>query len=85
MLRQYLDTYTNEKPFPESHYMSEIWERTRNKLADRSNSSRRHIPSLGCVGQHLCLTEKNSLDKSIHPTWLAQEISRERQPTKQLK
>ena len=28
MLRQRLDTCTNEKPFPESHYMSEIWERT---------------------------------------------------------
>jgi integrase len=35
MLRQYLNTYTKEKPFPDSHYMSEIWERTRNKLADK--------------------------------------------------
>ena len=35
MLRQYLNKYTSKKPFPDSHYMSEIWERTRNKLADK--------------------------------------------------
>jgi len=35
MLRQYLNKYTEEKPFPDSHYQSEIWERTRNKLADK--------------------------------------------------
>jgi integrase len=35
MLRQYLNKYTDYQPFPETHYMSEIWERTRNKLADK--------------------------------------------------
>jgi integrase len=27
MLRQYLNKYTNENPFPDSHYQSEIWEK----------------------------------------------------------
>ena len=35
MLREYLYKYTGEKPFPESQYMSCIWTRTRNKLAQK--------------------------------------------------
>ena len=35
MLRQYLFKYIDHQPFPESHYMSTIWQRTRNKLADK--------------------------------------------------
>ncbi len=35
MLRHYLNKYTDNQPFPETHYMSEIWMRTRNELADK--------------------------------------------------
>ena len=35
MLREYLYKHTAEKPFPESRFMSCVWTRTRNKLADK--------------------------------------------------
>jgi integrase len=35
MLRQYLNKYTNEKPFPDAMYMGKIWRRTRNNLAKK--------------------------------------------------
>jgi len=33
MLKEYLHIHTDDKPFPDSRYMSQIWTRTRNKLA----------------------------------------------------
>jgi integrase len=35
MLREYLHKYTDERPFPSSQIYSEIWRRTRNKLAQK--------------------------------------------------
>jgi len=35
MLREYLYIYKGEKPFPASRSMTQIWTRTRNKLADK--------------------------------------------------
>ncbi len=37
MLRHYLQHYTGNKPFPRSKAMSDIWRRTRNKLAQTLN------------------------------------------------
>lgn len=37
LLRTYLNNYTNSNPFPRSVNYSRIWERTRNKLADKIN------------------------------------------------
>jgi integrase len=37
MLRTYLDKHTDEKPFPRSKAISNIWQRTRDKLADTLN------------------------------------------------
>jgi integrase len=37
MLRKYLAEFTDEKPFPSSHSMGEIWIRTRTKLANKLN------------------------------------------------
>jgi len=38
MLRGYLARYTGKKPFPNSRWMSCVWTRTRNKLADKLQS-----------------------------------------------
>jgi len=38
MLRGYLSRYTDKKPFPDSRWMSCVWTRTRNKLADKLQS-----------------------------------------------
>jgi integrase len=37
LLRQYLNKYTNEKPFPDAIYMGKIWRRTQNNLAKKLN------------------------------------------------
>ena len=37
LLRQYLNKYTEEKPFPPSEYMGKIWRRVRNNLAKKLN------------------------------------------------
>jgi integrase len=42
LLRQYLHTYTDDYPFPDSHWMSEIWIRTRNELAKKLNEPQLH-------------------------------------------
>ena len=45
MLAEYLYKYKGEKPFPHSKFMSQIWLRTRNKLADKvQNPQLRQIP-----------------------------------------
>ena len=37
LLREYLNTYTNERPFPTSKNMSNIWHRTRKQVAEKLN------------------------------------------------
>ena len=45
MLREYLYKYTGIKPFPASQYMSCVWTRTRNKLAEKlQNPQLKQIP-----------------------------------------
>jgi integrase len=37
LLREYLHTYKGEKPFPSSRSMSEMWQRTRKRVAEKLN------------------------------------------------
>jgi len=64
MLRHYLADYTQEKPFPSSRSMGEIWRRTRNQLAKKLNQPElKNIPMRNL--RHYFATMKYDQTKDI--------------------